>query len=323
MYRAQILGTGSYLPKNIVTNHDLEKTLDTSHDWIVQRTGIHQRHIAQTDERTSDMGTKAALQALEMAGISIDQLDFIICATTTPDRTFPATAAKIQANLCLRKGFAFDIQAACSGFVYALSVANNFIQQGQARHGLVIGAEKMSSIVDWSDRATAILFGDGAGAVVLKAVKSEGSDKDQGILGSYLHSDGSLEDILYTDGGPSFSESVGKIKMNGREVYKHAVLKMGAALEEVLETHHLTSEDIDWFVPHQANERIIDALAERLKFPQEKIIKTGSLQANTSAATIPLALDAGVREGKIKPGQLVLIDALGAGLVWGAALIRF
>jgi 3-oxoacyl-[acyl-carrier-protein] synthase-3 len=323
MYRAQILGTGSYLPTKVITNHDLEKTLDTSHDWIVQRTGIHQRHIAQPDERTSDMGTKAALQALEMAGVSINQIDFIICATTTPDRTFPATAAKIQANLGLKKGFAFDIQAACSGFVYALSVANNFIQQGQASYGLVIGAEKMSSIVDWSDRATAILFGDGAGAVVLKAVQSEGSDKDRGVLGSYLHSDGGLENILYTDGGPASSESVGKIKMDGREVYKHAVLKMGAALEEVLETHHLTSEDIDWFVPHQANERIIDALAERLNFPSEKIIKTGALQANTSAATIPLALDAGVRGGKIKPGQLVLIDALGAGLVWGAALIRW
>lgn len=323
MYRAQILGTGSYLPKTVITNHDLEKTLDTSHDWIVQRTGIHQRHIAEPDERTSDMGTKAALQALEMAGLSVDQLDFIICATTTPDRTFPATAVKIQANLGLKKGFAFDVQAACSGFVYALSIANNFIQQGQARYGLVVGAEKMSSIVDWSDRTTAILFGDGAGAVVLKSEKSEGSDKDRGILGSYLHSDGNLEDILYTDGGPASSELVGKIQMNGQEVYKHAVLKMGAALEEVLETHHLTSEDIDWFVPHQANERIIDALAERLQFPQGKIIKTGALQANTSAATIPLALDAGVRDGKIKPGHLVLIDALGAGLVWGAALIRW
>ncbi len=323
MYRAQILGTGSYLPKDVVTNQDLEKTLDTSHDWIVQRTGIHQRHIAAPEEKTSDMGTIAALQALEMAGISVDQLDFIICATTTPDRTFPATAVKIQANLGLKKGFAFDLQAVCSGFVYALSIANNFIQQGQGRYGLVIGAEKMSSIVDWSDRSTAVLFGDGAGAVVVGAAPSEGSDKDRGVLGTYLHSDGSLEDILYTDGGPSSSEDVGKIKMNGREVYKHAILKMGAALEEVLEKHHLTSEDIDWFVPHQANERIIDALADRLKFPQEKIIKTGALQANTSAATIPLALDAGVRDGRIKPGQLILIDALGAGLAWGAALIRW
>ena len=319
MYHTRIRGTGSYLPKKIVTNYDLEKIMETSHDWIAQRTGIHQRHVAHENEYTSHMGIAAAQKALEAAELAPNDIDFIICATTTPDLTFPATAVRIQAGLGIKHAFAFDLQAVCSGFVYALSVADNFIRTGQARRGLVIGAEKMTSLLDWSDRGTSILFGDGAGAVVIEQTK----DLTKGILSTHLHSDGTLCDILYTDGGAATSDQVGKVRMEGREVFKHAVMKLSQAMTEALEANNLSSDDIDWFVPHQANERIIDAVADRLKFPESKVIKTVRDHANTSAASIPLALDWAVRQGKIKEGDLVLTDALGAGLSWGSALIRW
>lgn len=317
--KACITGTGAYLPQKVVTNHDLAKGMDTSHEWIVQRTGIHQRHIAADKELTSDMAVFAAEKALSAAGLKASDIDFIVCATTTPDMTFPATAVTIQSKLGLKPGsFALDVQAVCSGFIYALSVSNNFIAVGQGAKGLVIGAEKMSSLLDWSDRSTAVLFGDGAGAVVL-----EKTDEDRGILSTHLHSDGSLCDILYTSGGAAQSDLVGKIKMEGRSVFKHAVIKLAESVEEALEAHKLTVDDIDWFVPHQANERIIDAVATRLKFPEDKIIKTVKNHANTSAASIPLALDLAVRSGKIKKDDYVIVDALGAGLSWGSSVIKW
>ena len=315
---ARIRGTGSYLPSKILTNHDLTSMMDTSHDWIVQRTGIHQRHIAADHEMTSDMAVAAAQNALKSANLNPEDIDFIVCATTTPDMTFPATAVSIQAKLGLPKhSFALDVQAVCSGFVYALSVANNFIKAGQGKKGLVIGAEKMSSLLNWSDRGTAVLFGDGAGAVVL-----EGTDKE-GIISTHLHSDGSLCNILYTDGGAGQGGLVGKIKMEGQAVFKHAVIKLAESVEEALHHNSVTADQIDWFVPHQANERIIDAVARRLNFPDEKVIKTAKNHANTSAASIPLALDEAVKDGRIKTGDLIVIDALGAGLSWGSALIRW
>jgi 3-oxoacyl-[acyl-carrier-protein] synthase-3 len=319
MYHTCIRGTGSYLPQKVLTNYDLEKIMETSHEWIAQRTGIHQRHIAAENEYTSHMGIEASQKALRAANIKPEEVDFIICATTTPDLTFPATAVRIQAGLGIKNAFAFDIQAVCSGFIYALSLADNFIRTGQSRCGLVIGAEKMSRILDWSDRGTAILFGDGAGAVVVEQTM----DLKKGILSTHLHSDGSLCDILYTDGGAASSDQVGKVRMEGREVFKHAVLKLSQAMTEALEANNFSSDDVDWFIPHQANERIIDAVAERLNFPPSKVIKTVRDHANTSAASIPLALDWAVREGKIKEGDLVLTDALGAGLSWGSALIRW
>lgn len=293
--------------------------LDTTDEWIVQRTGIRQRHIASTEEKTSDLAIKAARIALDRAKIAVKDLDFIVCATTSPDKTFPATAVKVQEGLSMQQGFAFDLQAACSGFVYALNVGANFIKLGQSKKGLVIGAETYSRIVDWSDRSTAILFGDGAGAVVLELSE----EKQVGVLGTHLHSDGKHGDILYVDGGPSSSEKVGKIKMEGHAVFKQAVIKLSEALEEVLKKENITADQIDWFVPHQANERIIDATAQRLNFPPHKVIKIVDAHANTAAASIPLALDWGMQQGKIKAGDLVLIDAMGAGLSWGAALLRF
>ena len=294
----RIAGTGSYLPVKTLSNDDLSKIMDTSHDWIVQRTGIHQRHIAAEGELTSDMATKAAEKALKAANVSADDIDFIVCATTTPDLTFPATAVTIQAKLGLKKdSFALDVQAVCSGFVYALSVGNNFIKAGQGQKGLIIGAEKMSSLLDWTDRSTAVLFGDGAGAVVIEATKEEG------ILSTHLHSDGTLCDILKTSGGAAQSEHVGKVTMEGRAVFKHAVIKLAQSVEEALSHNNISADDIDWFVPHQANERIIDAVADRLGFPLEKVIKTARNQANTSAASIPLALDDAVKNGKIQKGK--------------------
>ena len=319
MYRTRITGTGSYLPKKILTNYDLEKIMETSHDWIAQRTGIHQRHIAAEGEYTSHMAIAASERALKKAGISPNDIDFIICATTTPDLTFPATAVHIQKGLGIKKAFAFDVQAVCSGFVYALATGNNFIRTGEGTRGLIIGAEKMSSILDWTDRSTSILFGDGAGAVIIERTE----DPEQGILSTHLHSDGTLCDILKTDGGASTSDHVGKVRMDGRAVFKHAVLKLSEAMEEALSKNKMTSADVDWFVPHQANERIIDAIATRLNFPEEKIIKTVKTHANTSAASIPMALDWAVQENKIKKGDMVLIDALGAGLSWGSALIKW
>lgn len=321
--RSRIAGCGSYLPEKIVKNNDLSTIMDTTHEWIVTRTGIHQRHVAADNEKTSTLAINACKRALTHANKTIKDIDFIICATTTPDQTFPATATTIQAALQMFHGFAFDVQAVCSGFIYALAIANNFITTGQAKRGLVVGAETMSRLLDWEDRSTAILFGDGAGAVVLESIDGNGTLEDQGILHTLLHSDGQLNDILHMTGGPGSTKCIGSMVMNGREVFRHAVEKLGGAIEEMLAHFNLTEDDIDWFIPHQANERIIDALAKRFTFAPEKVVKTVSHHANTSAASIPLALDAVVQKGCIQKGDLVLLDALGGGLTWGSALIRW
>lgn len=321
--RSCLVGCGSFLPEKIVTNDDLSQVMETTHDWIVSRTGIHQRHVAAENEKTSDLALIACQRALAHAGKSIVDIDFIVCATTTPDQIFPSTATRLQSALGMKRGFALDLQAVCSGFVYALAVADNFIKTGQAKAGLVVGAETMSRLLDWSDRSTAILFGDGAGAVVLEAVEGKGSLEDRGILHTLLHSDGNLNDILYMTGGPGSTKGIGSMVMNGREVFRHAVEKLGSAIQEMLEACHLTEEEVDWFIPHQANERIIDALSKRFAFSPEKVVKTIALHANTSAASIPLALDAAVQDGRIQRGDMILLDALGGGLAWGSALLRW
>lgn len=316
--RSVLLGTGSYLPEKSITNHELSDKLDTSHDWIVERTGIHSRHVAADQEYTSDLAVNASLKALEAAGMGAQDIDMVVLATCTPDNTFPATATRVQAKLDINKGFAFDVAAVCSGFVFALATADNYIKQGMAKNALVIGAETMTRILDWDDRSTAVLFGDGAGAVVLQA--QEGTTR--GILGNHLRTDGTGYDQLYVDGGASTTQTSGVIQMNGREVFKNAVTRLGEAVTDILELCNVDQSEIDWLVPHQANKRIIDATAKKLNLSDDNIIHTGHTQANTSAASIPLALDAGVREGKIKPGQLVLCEAFAGGYAWGANLIR-
>lgn len=317
---AKILGTGSYLPKKRMTNNDLEKIVETSHDWIVQRSGIHARHIAADDETTSDMAVMAAQHALHAAGIQAGDLGGIIVATTTPDLTFPSTAALVQAKLGIENNcMAFDVQAVCSGFVYALSVANGFFKSRQQKPILVVGAEKMSSLLDWTDRTTCVLFGDGAGAVVLGATK----DTDEGILSTHLHADGRCSDLLKTTGGPSSTGDKGVLTMEGREVFKFAVEAMTGAVIETLEASGLTSADIDWMVPHQANIRIIEATAKKLSMPMERVVVTLQDHGNTSAASIPLALDSAVRAGSIKRGDMLLLEAMGGGFTWGAALLRY
>ncbi|MFE0753352.1 beta-ketoacyl-ACP synthase III [Inquilinus sp. NPDC058860] len=321
--RARIIGCGSALPDRVVTNADLARTVDTSDEWIVQRTGINVRHIAGPDEKTSDLALAAARKALAMAKVEGSDLDLIVLATTTPDQTFPATAVRVQAALGMTRGAAFDIQAVCSGFVYALSIVDNMIRLGQARTALVIGAETFSRLLDWNDRSTCVLFGDGAGAVVLRAVEGGGTTDDPGILSTHLHSDGRHEDKLYVDGGPSSTGTVGHVRMEGREVFKHAVINLAEVVEEALAANGLTPADIDWLVPHQANKRIIDATARKLDLPPEKVVLTVQKHANTSAASIPLALAEAVSDGRIKPGDLVLLEAMGGGLTWGAALVRW
>ncbi|TSD85394.1 ketoacyl-ACP synthase III [Mycobacterium sp. KBS0706] len=321
--RARIIGCGSALPDRVVTNEELARTVDTSDEWIVQRTGISVRHIAGPGEKTSDLALAAARKALAMAKVEGSDLDLIVLATTTPDQTFPATAVRIQAALGMTRGAAFDVQAVCSGFVYALSVADNMIRLGQARTALVIGAETFSRLLDWNDRGTCVLFGDGAGAVVLRAVEGGGSTDDPGILSTHLHSDGRHEDKLYVDGGPSSTGTVGHVRMEGREVFKHAVVNLAEVVEEALAANGLTQADIDWLVPHQANKRIIDATARKLDLPPEKVVLTVQKHANTSAASIPLALAEAVNDGRIQPGDLVLLEAMGGGLTWGAALVRW
>jgi len=320
--RSQIVGCGSYLPRQAVTNADLAERIDTSDDWIVQRTGIRSRHIAAEGEMTSDLAIAAARQALERAGMSGGDLDLIILGTATPDHTFPATATKVQAALGMTRGFAFDLQAVCSGFIYALAVADNFIRLGQARNALVIGAETFSRILDWEDRTTCVLFGDGAGAVVLRAAEGKGSSDDRGILSTHLHSDGGTYDLLWVDGGPSATRTTGHLRMNGKEVFRHAVVRLAEVVEEALDANRLKPDDIDWLVPHQANKRIIDGTARKLKMPLEKVVVTVDHHGNTSAASIPLALAEAVGDGRIKPGQLVLLEAMGGGFTWGSALIR-
>jgi 3-oxoacyl-[acyl-carrier-protein] synthase-3 len=320
-----IAGTGSYLPEKILTNADLEKMVDTTDEWIVQRSGIKQRHIAAADQTTGDMAIIAARRALESSGLKAEDIDGVIVATTTPDSTFPSVAVKVQAALGIAPGLAFDVQAVCSGFIYALATADNFIKLGQARRILVVGAEKMSSIVNWDDRATCVLFADGAGAVVLDAVENpdEGGTDGQGIHSTHLYANGAQRDLLYTDGGPSSTGAAGHIVMQGREVFKYAVTYMADIVAEVLATNRITPDQIDWLVPHQANIRIITSTAEKLGLPMDRVVLTIENHGNTSAASIPLALDTAIRDGRIKRGQMLLLEALGGGLTWGAALIRY
>ncbi len=321
--RSVFCGTGSYLPAQAVTNADMEKRVETNDEWIVQRTGIKQRHFAAEGESTSDMAIAAARRALDASGFDASTIDCVIVATTTPDQTFPSVAVKVQAALGLPKRMAMDVQAVCSGFVYALTVADNFLRLGQAKRAIVIGADKMSSLLNWEDRTTVVLFGDGAGAVVLEARPGDGSAKDRGILSTHIYADGDLADILYTDGGPSSTGEVGHIVMHGREVFKHAVTFMAQIVQEALAANNITPDQIDWLVPHQANARIISATAEKLNMGMDRVVLTVDQHGNTSAASIPLALDVAVRDGRIKQGQMVLFEALGGGLTWGAAVARF
>ena len=320
--RSFLVGCGAYLPQRIVDNEELAKLVDTSNDWIVKRTGIMQRHIAAEGELTSDLAINAAQRALEKANLSGGDIDLIVVATTTPDDTFPSTATKVQAALGANKGAAFDIQAVCAGFVYALTVADNFIKTGQSNNALVIGAETFTRILDWSDRSTCVLFGDGAGAVVLSGSEITEKTKNYGILSTHLHSDGRQRDILYVDGGPSSTGTVGNVRMSGKEVYKHAVAKLGEVIEEALNYNKLSPSDIDWLVPHQANRRIIDSMARKMHLPIEKVICCIEKHANTSAASVPLALSVGMNDGRISNGDLVLFEAIGGGLAWGAGLVR-
>jgi 3-oxoacyl-[acyl-carrier-protein] synthase-3 len=320
--RSRIIGCGSYLPSNVVTNDELAKRVDTSDEWIVARTGIRQRHVAAEGETTSDLAVAAATRAMEHAGVTAADIDMIIVATATPDNTFPATATKVQHRLGV-VGFAFDVQAVCSGFVYALTTADMYIRNGQAKTVLVIGAETFSRILDWEDRRTCVLFGDGAGAVVLQAVEGQGTIKDQGILASRLHSDGSKYELLYVNGGPSSTQTVGYLQMEGKEVFRHAVTNLAGVIREVLADTGLEASDIDWLVPHQANRRILDSTAKKFGISEDKVVITVDRHANTSAASIPLALAEAVHDVRIHRGDIVILEAMGGGFTWGAALVRW
>jgi 3-oxoacyl-[acyl-carrier-protein] synthase III len=322
-FRSQLLGCGGYLPERVVSNAELASKVETSDEWIVQRTGIRQRHVAAQGEYTSHLATRAAQRALRAAGVTPGEVDLIVLATATPDHTFPATAAKVQAALGVTKGAAFDVQAVCTGFIYALATADNFIRAGQSKTALVIGAETFSRILDWQDRGTCVLFGDGAGAVVLRGVPSNGSVAERGVLSTHLHTDGRHHDLLYVDGGPSTTGIAGFLRMEGKEVFRHAVQRLAEAVDETLVANGLAARDIDWLVPHQANRRIIDAMAKKLALPVDKVVLTIDRHANTSAASVPLALAEAAEDGRIRPGQLVLLEAMGGGLTWGAALLRW
>jgi 3-oxoacyl-[acyl-carrier-protein] synthase-3 len=321
--RSVVLGCGSYLPERVVTNEELSKSVETTDEWIRQRTGICQRHIAAEGEFTSHLAIKASQRALDHAGIDAADLDLIVLATATPDQTFPATATRVQAALGMTRGAAFDVQAVCAGFVYGVSVADSLIRSGLASTALVIGAETFSRILDWEDRGTCVLFGDGAGAIVLRGEPGTGTSSDRGILANALHSDGRHHDILYVDGGPSSTRTTGFLRMEGKEVFKHAVVNMAAVVGEVLEKAGLEAKDIDWLVPHQANKRIIDGTGRKLGLPPERVVVTVDKHANTSAASIPLALDVAVKDGRIKKGDLLLLEGIGGGLSWGASLVRW
>jgi len=316
--RSKIIGTGSYLPERIMTNAELAETVDTSDQWIIERTGIRQRHIAADGETTASIAYQAALRALEAAKLDVSDIDLIVLATATPDNTFPSTATKVQALLGMHHGAAFDVQAVCSGFIFALSIADNFIKAGQAERVLVIGAETFSRILDWEDRATCVLFGDGSGAVVVEKSAGEG-----GVLSTHLHSDGRYGDLLYVDGGPSTTQTVGHLRMSGREVFRHAVVNLANVVDEALAANNYQRSDIDWLVPHQANLRILTGTARKLGLSTDQVVITVDKHANTSAASIPLALDVAVRDGRIQQGQLVLMEAMGGGFTWGAALLRW
>ena len=320
MIRSVITGSGSALPRQCVTNADMAERIDTTDEWIVERTGIRQRYIAGEDETTSSLATAAARQALEAAGVEAAEIGLIVLATATPDHTFPATATQVQAALGCGGGVAFDVAAVCSGFLYALATADSLLRTGMAKKALVIGAETFSRILDWEDRTTCVLFGDGAGAVVLEA--REVAEDGPGILATRLHADGAHKDLLYVDGGPSTTGTVGKLRMKGREVFRHAVVNLAEVLREVLDDSGQTAADIDWVVPHQANARILDATARKLDLPGEKVVVTVDRHANTSAASVPLAFDTAMRDGRIKPGDLVMFEAMGGGFTWGAALAR-
>ncbi|MDT7528573.1 ketoacyl-ACP synthase III [Sphingopyxis sp. SE2] len=317
--RAILAGTGSALPRTRVSNAELASRVDTSDEWIVERTGIRFRHIAEPDETTATLGADAAKQALAAAGLEAADIGLIIVATATPDNTFPASATKVQALLGAPDCIAFDVAAVCSGFLYAVSVADSMLRTGAARHALVIGSETFSRILDWEDRTTCVLFGDGAGAIVLSA---EEVVDDRGILATRLHAEGKYSDMLYVDGGPSTTGTVGHVRMQGREVFRHAVTNLANVLAEVMEELGLSAEQIDWVVPHQANKRIIDATAKKLGLPAERVVLTVDQHANTSAASVPLALDLAVRDGRIKRGDLVVLEAMGGGFTWGAAVLR-
>jgi 3-oxoacyl-[acyl-carrier-protein] synthase-3 len=322
--RSIVAGVGGYLPDQILTNEEIAKRIDTSDEWIRERSGITKRHIAAEGEMTSDLATNAARRALDAAGMGPDDVDIIVLATSTPDETFPATATVVQSKLgCANGSMGFDIQAVCSGFVYALATADNFIKAGQGESALVIGAETFSRILDWEDRSTCVLFGDGAGAVFLRAGEGEGTSADRGVLSTHLHSDGTLHDLLYVDGGPSSTGEVGFLRMEGREVFRHAVTKMADVTVEALEANGLAAEEIDWFVPHQANRRIIDGTARKLGIGGEQVVVTIDIHANTSAASIPLALSVAAEDGRIKQGDLVLVEAMGGGLTWGSGVVRW
>ncbi len=321
--RSVVLGYGAYLPERIVTNAELTKTVDTSDEWIVQRTGIRQRHIAADGEYTSHLGIKAAQAAIANAGIDAQSIDLIVLATSTPDNTFPATAVQIQEALGINHGAAFDVQAVCSGFIFALATADNFLKSGAFKRALVIGAETFSRILDWNDRTTCVLFGDGAGAVVLDAQQQPGTSADRGVLTTHLRSDGRHKDKLFVDGGPSTTQTAGHLRMEGREVFKHAVGMITDVIVDAFNATGTTADDIDWLVPHQANKRIIDASAKKLHIAPEKVVLTVDEHGNTSAASIPLALAAAAADGRIKKGDLVMLEAMGGGFTWGSALLRW
>jgi 3-oxoacyl-[acyl-carrier-protein] synthase III len=321
--RSVVLGCGSYLPQRIVTNAELAARIDTSDEWIVQRTGIRERHIAADDEFTSHLAIKAANAALANAGIDAQAIDLIVLATSTPDSTFPATAVAVQNGLGITHGAAFDLQAVCSGFVFALATADNFLRAGAFRRALVIGAETFSRILDWNDRGTCVLFGDGAGAIVLEAQEQPGQSSDRGILTTHLRSDGRHKAKLYVDGGPGSTKTVGHLRMEGREVFKHAVGMITDVIVDAFKATGLSADDITWFIPHQANKRIIDASAHKLHIAPQKVVLTVDLHGNTSAASIPLALNVAVKDGRVKKGDLVLFEAMGGGFTWGSALVRW
>ncbi len=323
MIRTAIIGCGAYTPSRVMTNSDLEQVVETTDDWIVQRTGIRLRHIAAEGETTADLGERAARAALEDAGVSIDEIDLIILATSTPNHTFPATAVEIQARLGMQHGAAFDSQAVCSGFIFALTTADQYIRTGFAKRILVIGAETFSRILDWNDRTTCVLFGDGAGAVVCEAIEGEGNSSDRGILTAHLRSDGQFRDKLFVDGGPSTTGTVGHLRMEGREVFRHAVGMITDVIEAAYEATGFDSGDIDWFIPHQANKRIIDASAKKLHIAPEKVVITVDHHGNTSAASIPLALCEAAHDGRVKSGDVVLLEAMGGGFTWGSILLRW
>ena len=323
MIRSVVRGVGSALPRRIMKNADFDGVVETSDEWIAQRTGIRERRIAADEETTASLGEAAAREALASAGLTPDDLDLIVLATSTPNNTFPATAVDIQQRLGMRHGFAFDLQAVCSGFVYAVTTADLYLRGGLAKRVLVIGSETFSRILDWSDRSTCVLFGDGAGAVILEAEEGGGTIADRGVLAASLRSDGAHKDKLYVDGGPSTTGTVGHLRMEGREVFKHAVGMITDVIEATFSAAGITAEDLDWFVPHQANKRIIDASARKLGIAEEKVVITVDRHGNTSAASVPLALSAAVKDGRIKKGDLVLLEAMGGGFTWGAVLVRW